>query len=177
MEANNITSPASVYPGEHLVIPRYRSSTAAATPPQTRIASTAPAAAGAPRGGLVAAPVVHVVAPGETLNSIARLYRKPVAVIARANNLAPDTRVRVGDRIVIPDVRERPAPITSRIARRQPVRPPDQSRHCGIAAQRAACHAHSAHRRRQPGQGGEAASEMPSFRWPVRGRDYRRLRT
>ena len=36
METNNITSPATVYPGEHLVIPRYRSSTAAATAPRRR---------------------------------------------------------------------------------------------------------------------------------------------
>ncbi|MGB7077285.1 MAG: LysM peptidoglycan-binding domain-containing protein, partial [Xanthobacteraceae bacterium] len=34
MEANHITSPGSVYPGEHLVIPRYRSAVAA-MPPQT----------------------------------------------------------------------------------------------------------------------------------------------
>ncbi len=171
METNNITSPATVYPGEHLVIPRYRSSTAAATAPQTRIASTEPAAVGAPRGGLVAPPVVHVVAPGETLNSIARLYRKPVAVIARANNLAPDTRVRVGDHIVIPDVRERPAPITSRIdtpAADQTAGPSlatVESPHSARVATPTAPTAED-----NPIKAATAASEMPSFRWPVRGR-------
>ncbi len=43
MEANNITSPALVHPGQHLVIPRHRGPVAAVSPPpQTRIASTAP---------------------------------------------------------------------------------------------------------------------------------------
>ncbi|MFY9760578.1 MAG: LysM peptidoglycan-binding domain-containing protein, partial [Xanthobacteraceae bacterium] len=106
-EANHITSGASVYPGEHLVIPRYRPATAAEMPPPARTASSAPAVTAPyipPRGGLVAPSGTHVVAPGETLNSIARLYGKPVMVIARANNIPPDTMVRVGERIVIPEM-------------------------------------------------------------------------
>src|SRR5580693_8054042 len=42
MQANSMTSPATVHPGQHLVIPRQRASTAALSPPATRIASTAP---------------------------------------------------------------------------------------------------------------------------------------
>jgi LysM repeat protein len=45
---------------------------------------------------------MHTVAPGETLHSIARHYGKPVLLLAKANNIAPDTMVRVGSRIVIP---------------------------------------------------------------------------
>src|SRR5580698_3475831 len=82
MEANNITSPAMVRPGEHLVIPR-RISSAALAPPQTRIASTLPAMppagpVGAPRTALAPTTGVHVVAPGETLHSISRAYGKSV---------------------------------------------------------------------------------------------------
>jgi murein DD-endopeptidase MepM/ murein hydrolase activator NlpD len=166
MEANHITSPAAVYPGEHLVIPRYRSATAAMSPP-TRVATTAPVMA-PPSGGLVAPSGVHVVAPGETLNSIARLYGKPVAVIARANGISPDTMVRVGQHVTIPHMGERPAtaprhvetpavapttvatvesPHSARVAESEPV----ASEH-PIKAEQA------------------AASAMPSFRWPVRGR-------
>ncbi|HEX4043335.1 MAG TPA: LysM peptidoglycan-binding domain-containing M23 family metallopeptidase [Xanthobacteraceae bacterium] len=166
MEANHITSPAAVYPGEHLVIPRYRSATAAMLPP-TRVATTAPVMA-PPSGGLVAPSGVHVVAPGETLNSIARLYGKPVAVIARANGISPDTMVRVGQHVTIPHMGERPAtaprhvetpavapttvatvesPHSARVAESEPV----ASEH-PIKAEQA------------------AASAMPSFRWPVRGR-------
>ena len=45
---------------------------------------------------------VHVVAPGETLHSIAYHYGKPVLVLAKANNIAPETMVSVGECIIIP---------------------------------------------------------------------------
>ncbi|MGD0026635.1 MAG: LysM domain-containing protein, partial [Xanthobacteraceae bacterium] len=70
MQANNITSPAMVHAGQHLVIPRYRASAAAYAPPATRIASTAPTvpaavSVGAPRTVLAPTAGVHVVARGE----------------------------------------------------------------------------------------------------------------
>ena len=170
MEANHITSAASVQPGEHLVIPRYRPATTAAMPPQTRMASTAPAVTAPyvpPRGGLVAPSGVHVVAPGETLNSIARLYGKPVMVIARANNIPPDTMVRVGEHIVIPEMGERPAPVAPRAE--APVAPPStvatiESPHSARVATPAPTAEDN------PVRAADTASAMPSFRWPVRGR-------
>jgi murein DD-endopeptidase MepM/ murein hydrolase activator NlpD len=174
MEANHLTSAASVYPGEHLVIPRYRpatAATAAALPPQTRIASTAPAVTAPyapPRGGLVAPPGVHVVAPGETLNSIARLYGKPVTVIAKANSIPPDSRVRVGEHIVIPEMGEHPASVAPRAE--APVATPStvatiESPHSARLATPSAPAAED-----NPVKAEQAASAMPSFRWPVRGR-------
>jgi murein DD-endopeptidase MepM/ murein hydrolase activator NlpD len=170
MEANHITSAASVQPGEHLVIPRYRPATTAAMPPQTRMASTAPAVTAPyvpPRGGLVAPSGVHVVAPGETLNSIARLYGKPVMVIARANNIPPDTMVRVGEHIVIPEMGERPAPVAPRAEAL--VAPPStvatiESPHSARVATPAPTAEDN------PISAADTASAMPSFRWPVRGR-------
>ena len=173
MEANHITSPRAVYPGEHLVIPRYRS-TAAAVPPQTRVATTAPAMAPPPpRGGLVAPSGVHVVAPGETLNSIARLYGKPVAVIARANGISPDTMVRVGQHVTIPEMGQRPAPAAEPMPRRAEAPPPapttvatvespHSARLVEPVAPAAAEHPVKAEQ--------QTASAMPGFRWPVRGR-------
>src|SRR5579862_6801103 len=110
MQANNITSPASVHAGQHLVIPRRNASDTAYVPPTTRITTTPPVVpgaepVGAPRTALSPNAGVHVVAPGETLNSIARLYGKPVMVIAKANNFPPDTILRVGQRVLIPGVR------------------------------------------------------------------------
>jgi murein DD-endopeptidase MepM/ murein hydrolase activator NlpD len=169
MEANHITAPRAVYPGEHLVIPRYRSATAA-LPPQTRIATTAPAPVAPPRGGLVAPSGVHVVAAGETLNSIARLYGKPVGAIARANNLSPDTRVQVGQRIVVPEMGERrtPAPAPERVEAPQPapttvatVESPHSAR---VAEPSEPVEADN------PVKAQQAANATPSFRWPVRGR-------
>jgi murein DD-endopeptidase MepM/ murein hydrolase activator NlpD len=172
MEANHLTGGAALYPGEHLVIPRYRPSGAiAAVQPQTRMASTAAAITAPyapPRGVLVAPAGTHVVAPGETLNSIARLYHKPVMVIARANNIAPDTMVRVGEHIVIPEMGQRPAPVAPRVE--APAPPPStvatiESPHSARVVTPTAPVADE-----HPVKAAEAASAMPSFRWPVRGR-------
>jgi murein DD-endopeptidase MepM/ murein hydrolase activator NlpD len=47
---------------------------------------------------------VHVVKQGDTLKKISRLYRKPLADIAKANNIQLATPLKVGDRLVIPSV-------------------------------------------------------------------------
>jgi murein DD-endopeptidase MepM/ murein hydrolase activator NlpD len=170
-EANHIAVGASVYPGQHLVIPRYRPAPAAEMPPPARVASSPPAVTAPyvpPRGGLVAPSGSHVVAPGETLNSIARLYGKPVMVIARANNIPPDTMVRVGERIVIPEMGGRPAPVAPRAE--APVAAPTtvatiESPHSArLATPSAPVEADN------PIKAEQAASAMPTFRWPVRGR-------
>ena len=174
MEANNITSPAMVHPGQHLVIPRYRTSAAAVVPPQTRIASTGsmvPSATpvGAPRMALVSPPAIHVVAPGETLNSIARLYNKPVLVLAKANNIRPDTMVRAGDHIVIPDMKAA-APVAPRadVPVAQPSGPSLATVESPHSARLAAPTAPPV--QENPVKVAEPAGELPTFRWPVRGR-------
>jgi murein DD-endopeptidase MepM/ murein hydrolase activator NlpD len=169
MAANSITSPAMVRPGQHLVIPR-RSGPALTPPP--RMVSASPAvpntvAVGAPRTVLAPTSGMHVVAPGETLHSIARLYGKPVMALAKANNIAPDTMVRVGARIVIPDVRnppraEAPAPAP---APNGPDIATVESPHSAWKVSPAAPPAQQG-----PVKTAEPAGELPSFRWPVRGR-------
>lgn len=172
MQANNISSPAAVRPGDHLVIPRRSSGPAAAyAPPATRISAVPPVApVGAPRTVLAPTSSVHVVAPGETLNSIARLYKKPVMVLARANNLTPDTRVQVGERITVPDVQPGtvPAAPPPRLQAQAPAPGPDLAT------------AESPHSARVvspdvPAQTStiktaEPAGNLPTFRWPARGR-------
>jgi murein DD-endopeptidase MepM/ murein hydrolase activator NlpD len=169
MQANNITSPATVHPGEHLVIPRRSPSAGAYAPPTTRIATTAPGMpVGAPRTALAPATAMHVVAPGETLHSIARLYGKSVMALAKANNIPPDAMVKVGERIIIPDVQPGSA-----------VAPRAQASVAPLAGQNLAA-AESPHSARvatpeAPAQEStvktaEPAGALPSFRWPVRGR-------
>jgi murein DD-endopeptidase MepM/ murein hydrolase activator NlpD len=169
MEANSITSPAQVHAGQHLVIPRYRGPSTALSAPQTRIASSVPSTVPvAP----AASAAVHVVAPGETLHSIARLYHKPVLLLAKANNIPPDTQLRIGARIVIPDARTAtlsapPAPQAEVLA------PPPVSQNFATADS-----PHSARVVTQAGPVGqegplktaEPAGALQSFRWPVRGR-------
>jgi murein DD-endopeptidase MepM/ murein hydrolase activator NlpD len=175
MQANNIPSPRAVHPGEHLVIPRLRSAPVAYVPPASHVA-TVPSAApvGPPRTALAPNSGVHVVAPGETLNSIARLYGKSVMVLAKVNNLAPDTMVRVGQRIVIPDVRSKPR-TEARAEPRTPAPPPEQQRR-EVASEESP---HSAWKatpvepppaEKTPLKNAEPVGSLPGFRWPVHGR-------
>jgi murein DD-endopeptidase MepM/ murein hydrolase activator NlpD len=164
MQANHITNPATVYVGQHLVIPRYRGPAPVAyAPPATRI-ETVPAAPGAaPRTALAPTASVHVVAPGETLNSIARRYGKPVIVLARANKISPYTMVWVGERIVIPDAgakprAEAPAPERRDIAA-------EESPHSAWNATPVAPPAPQS-----PIKAAQPVGALPSFGWPVHGR-------
>jgi murein DD-endopeptidase MepM/ murein hydrolase activator NlpD len=115
------------------------------------------------------------VAPGETLHSIARLYGKPVLALAKANNIPPDTMVKIGERIVIPDVRASsaptaPAPVAPRAeapatAPAGPNLATAESPHSArLAAPVAPTGQESAVKTAEP------AGALPSFRWPVRGR-------
>ena len=96
MKANNLTAPATIRPGQQLVIPRYQAVHAPASP-----AKTAPVAAVSAAGNAA----VHVVARGETLSRISRLYGKRVSELAEANHIPVTARLNVGDRLVIPGVR------------------------------------------------------------------------
>jgi murein DD-endopeptidase MepM/ murein hydrolase activator NlpD len=94
--ANNLNASATIHPGQQLVIPRYRSARAPASSPQSAPVAAAPA---------TGTPGVHVVAAGETLSKISHLYGKPVGDLAKANNIAVNARLNVGDRLIIPGVR------------------------------------------------------------------------
>jgi murein DD-endopeptidase MepM/ murein hydrolase activator NlpD len=100
IQANNIAPPATIYPGQRLVIPRYIPATvaSAAGPTARPNTASAPAATASPAG----AHGVHVVAVGDTLSKIARLYHKPIGAIAKANNIQTTATLNVGDRLVIP---------------------------------------------------------------------------
>jgi murein DD-endopeptidase MepM/ murein hydrolase activator NlpD len=168
MQANNITSPAMVHSGDHLVIPRRMPSTAAYAPPPTRIATTVPGMpVGAPRTALAPTSGMHVVAPGETLHSIARLYGKSVMVLATANNIRPDTMVKVGERIIIPGVQ----PGAAGAPRAQaPAVPPGPSLATAESPHSARVATPEAPAQESTIKTAEPAGGLPSFRWPVRGR-------
>jgi len=169
MQANNITSPAMVHPGDHLVIPLRAPSAAAYAPPATRIATTAPGMpVGAPRTALAPTTGMHVVAPGETLHSIARLYGKSVMVLAKANNIPPDTMVKVGERIIIPDVQ--PGSTVAPRAQAQVAPPAGPSLAIAESPHSARVATPEAPAQESTIKTAEPAGGLPSFRWPVRGR-------
>jgi murein DD-endopeptidase MepM/ murein hydrolase activator NlpD len=174
MQANNIARASDVYAGERLVIPQYRSPVLASAP-RTRVASASPVLlgpVGPPRKALVAPSGVHVVSAGETLNSIARRYRKPVMVIAKANNLPLHARVKAGDRIVIPEMKA--APRTASIPPHVEPAPAPSTSSLAMAGPapsvRVAESAPQASGEQDSVKTAEPVGSLPSFRWPVRGR-------
>jgi len=115
---------------------------------------------------------VHVVAPGETLMSISRRYHTPLSKLAAANRIAPDTRLRIGDRITVPGAavaaRHAPRPVVAAAAPRyQPAPAPvPQTR---VASAEATSTARVATAAVEPAETSGSAG-APAFRWPVRGR-------
>jgi murein DD-endopeptidase MepM/ murein hydrolase activator NlpD len=138
----------------------------------------------APNGG------IHVVAPGENLNSIGRLYGKTRIEIAKANHLPVDAKLRVGQRVTIPGVVAAKTPVKPPVktAALQPTQPPAKP---VVAAKPAPAPTQAtkpppatkvvtaesipaAHVVTPTNETADAATETtgnsPTFRWPVRGR-------
>jgi murein DD-endopeptidase MepM/ murein hydrolase activator NlpD len=161
MKANKLTAPATIHPGQQLVIPRYQAAHAPASSPKL-----APAAAMSPARSAA----VHVVAPGETLSRISRLYGKPVGELARANHIPVTARLNVGDRLVIPGVRASAikSKSTADVAQ-APSAPPPPSAEPEPSISVFAPVADAA-----PATGttksAEETGSVPKFRWPANGR-------
>jgi len=181
-EANNLPNGTALKPGQHLVIPKLettgstRARTASHAPLAPAPAIAAPATAAATTGGKH----VHVVAPGETLMALSRKYHKPLAQIARANNIPPHTMVKVGDRIVIPGVAPQaaatpPAKVAEApkaVPAAAPAAPaaPKVATVPAAATPTAAMVTPVAHQPEPPKVKTDVTSAMPKFRWPVNGR-------
>jgi murein DD-endopeptidase MepM/ murein hydrolase activator NlpD len=190
VQANNLSGQA-VHPGQHLVIPRYRTPTLAYAPPTARIGTAPPVTSAPPppvipkRAELPPNAAMHVVEPGETLHSIARLYGKSDWELVKANNIRPNERMHAGERIIIPDAREKearekerlrveapPPRVTQDIAnaessrsawRTTPVEQPPAQKTPKVAEQTPAKEI------APPTKAAESLGSQPSFRWPARG--------
>jgi murein DD-endopeptidase MepM/ murein hydrolase activator NlpD len=139
------------------------------TPSQAHTVPASPKAASTPRGGLVAPSVVHVVRKGETLNSIARNYHKPIAVIARANDLAVNAKVKPGERITIPDIKEASQATPAR-TEASAVPPPVKVAMAEPSQTARVVEPAPAMSSQEAVKSAEPAGSLPGFRWPVRGR-------
>jgi murein DD-endopeptidase MepM/ murein hydrolase activator NlpD len=171
MQANAISSPEWVHPGYRLTIPRHM------PPLVTRVATTAQPAQGAtPAPSQQAAGGVHIVAPGETLTSISKKYKKPLTTIAAANKIVPHTQVKMGDRLVIPGVQIAAQP-TMQLASAKPAAtapkatlPKNQVVSADpTASVRMVTPADNPPATETP-KNEPTAAATPGFRWPVRGR-------
>jgi len=164
LRTNGIANAALVKPGQRLVIPRYISHSA----PQAAMAR-APEQASAPAG------TIHVVATGESLVGIARHHGVTLPSLAKANNMQPNGKIAVGDRLVVPGA-------TRPIAARQPLIPntaPQMAQQHTVQVDKVASIPAQSARVATPEpeektdsvvKTAEAAGSMPSFRWPVKGR-------
>jgi murein DD-endopeptidase MepM/ murein hydrolase activator NlpD len=181
LQANHLTDPSQVKPGQRLVIPRY---VTASAPPQPAAPAVAPAArtqmpprpvapvqASAPAK---VSEVTHIVQPGESLMGIARHYKVPLKVLAKANKIEPYTKVAMGDRLVIPSAHA-PAAQQTTAPRAEAPRtvtppqtvasvPPQTTQSAQVATVEMPAHHEGAVKNAEP------AGAIPSFRWPVRGR-------
>jgi murein DD-endopeptidase MepM/ murein hydrolase activator NlpD len=172
IQANNIAPPATIYPGQRLVIPRYNASpVAAAAAPAARPPLSTPAPAPAAAASAAPGSGVHVVAAGDTLSKIARHYHKPVSEIIKANNIQANATLNVGDRLVIPGAAT-PAAKLSAAAPAAQAKPavsavvkenePVQSASVVTAAPDALD--------KDAAKLAEGTGALPKFRWPANGR-------
>src|SRR5262249_10037385 len=122
---------------------------------------------------------VHVVASGETLSSIARLYGKSRGELARANHIDARSAARVGQRLTIPGVRQaqiKTVPgathhaATAPAAKPETVKPTHVASVQPVATARLATPATESPEPKQASATADLTGSVPSFRWPVRGR-------
>ncbi|MEJ2377151.1 MAG: LysM peptidoglycan-binding domain-containing M23 family metallopeptidase [Pseudolabrys sp.] len=166
LKTNGIRNKHAIHPGQRLVIPRYVSDRAR----RAHTVSAAPAPAPAPRSA-----GVHVVQPGESLIALSRRSGVSLSDLARANNISPYTKLKTGDRITIPAghelaARQRPAP---RVAAPRSV-PARHERPAKVASSAPVQHVRVAKAETPETEAApkhvKATADIPSFRWPVRGR-------
>ena len=166
IQANNLSAPATLRAGQQLVIPRYQATRAPASPPKvSAVAATNSPVTGTPAG----APGVHVVAPGETLSKISRLYGKSVSELARANNLPASARLTVGAHLVIPGVRTSATKPNAAPAVAETTPAPqiaDATANASVFAPALATPPVAG----ETSSGTEGAASLPKFRWPANGR-------
>ena len=187
LQANNMSHAGLLQPGQRLVIPRLAGAPNAATP-QTRVAGPSYAP---PQSGNA-----HVVAPGETIYSLARHYRTTPMAIAKANNVGLAHQLRVGERVVIPGNGQRlalpaqpkiqpqaqvqaqpqPAPQPQKMAAVRPETTPGVKQGTKVQQVEPPANARVLTPATDPvpetptGTTGNQSTAAPSFRWPVRGK-------
>jgi murein DD-endopeptidase MepM/ murein hydrolase activator NlpD len=160
MQANALTSPAGIRPGQRLVIPRYSYAGSAPTRGQSE----------------------HVVSPGETMTGIAQRYSVPLKHLAKANRIEPYAQLKMGDRLVIPGrfAEAKPAAVAPKSAQTQqaqaqppkaaPAQAPAPAPKMVAAAPAPTALAVTTSGNVSNEDVKGSGSGAPAFRWPVRGR-------
>jgi len=172
LQANGYRGPRALSPGQQLIIPRQ--ATAAAP------ALAAPASR--PIAMASAAPSIHVVNRGETLLGIAHRNHVSVSELARANNIDPSAKLKLGMKLTVTGAKTAAdgraaqpatvadaqtaaglAPPATRMAALTGA--PPQSARLAQATTKVEEIAADA-----PAKAADATGALPTFRWPVRGK-------
>ncbi len=170
LAANGYKGPRTLSPGQQLIIPH---ATAVAATPAAPVAAAPTSKPVAVAG---AAPNVHVVNSGDTLNSIARLHHVSVAELAKSNNMDTSAKLRLGMKLTVPGAKVAGvAPVaTGPLAAAQPaVATPTQTKLAAAGTQQSARLAQATaeeNAAEAPVKPSEATGALPTFRWPVRGK-------
>lgn len=181
VEANGLSSPADVRPGQRLVMPTYVYRDDATVPPVTLAAADAAAvpalSTGTPPTTLNdqaraitgdAGMKSHTVGSGDTLYSIARMYGVSAAEVARVNGLGADGTVKLGTTLSIPSA-DGLAPNGTQIAALEP-QPTAGDVMTDAAPSAAPATVEPPAAEVQPIDDGVSSAGATGFRWPVRGR-------
>ena len=173
LQANGYRGPRALSPGQQLIIPYQTPATIAAAP-----ALAAPASR--PVATVTAPPSVHFVNRGDTLLSIARHNHVPVAVLARANGLDTQAKLKIGTKLTVPGARTAAAaPLAqpAAVATAQPaatLAPPATRMAAGTPQQSVRMAQATTKIEETPAEApikpAEATGALPTFRWPVRGK-------
>ncbi len=127
-----------------------------------------------------AAPSVHVVNPGDTLLSIARHNHVPLSELAKANNIDPQAKLRLGTKLTVPAAKTAAAaPMVppAAVAAAQPAAAlaPPATKMAAAGPQQTVRLAQATTKIEEPSaeapvKSAEATGALPTFRWPVRGK-------
>jgi murein DD-endopeptidase MepM/ murein hydrolase activator NlpD len=172
LAANGYKGPRVLSPGQQLIIPP-----PGGAAPVPAAAAPVPAPVSKPATVAVAAPSVHVVNPGDTLASIARRNHISVAELARANNLEPAAKLRLGTKLAVPvkTAAAAPAPTAPVATQTVPTLPAPGSKMASAGQPQSARLAQANPTPEEteaeaPVKTSEATGALPTFRWPVRGK-------
>src|ERR1017187_9166774 len=174
LQANGYKGPRALSPGQQLIIPHQAAVAAAPAPALAAPVSKPVAAVSAP-------PLVHVVNPGETLLSIARRNHVSVAELARANNLDPQAKLKLGSKLTVPGARTAAVvpvaqPMTATAQPAAALAPPATKMAAVTTGPQQSVRLAQATTKVEEAEGetpvkaAEATGALPTFRWPVRGK-------
>jgi murein DD-endopeptidase MepM/ murein hydrolase activator NlpD len=166
LAANGYKGPRTLSPGQSLIIPH------------ANVAGAPVPAAPASRPVASVAPSVHVVNRGDTLAGIARRNHVSLAELARANNLDPSAKLKLGTKLAVPGAKmAEAAPVTPQTAAVQPIAPAPPTSKLALAGLQQSARLAQANPAPDPVEANppavkpsEATGALPTFRWPVRGK-------